>query len=77
MCKIPFRSPLKGESIVFCLLYNKKRRLPTLLVRFLGRRKSLAGELVECLPTLVYAHISKIVCLEDIIYPHMHTSGYI
>ena len=33
---------------------TKKRRPPTLLVRFLGRRKSLAGELVECLPTPVY-----------------------
>ena len=34
-------------------------------------------ELVECLPTPVCSTYLLKVCFEDIIYPHMHTPGYI
>ena len=52
---MPSRNPKKDvNNSAFLLQDVKKRRPPTLLVRFLGRRKSHAGELVECLPTPVY-----------------------
>lgn len=64
-------------NLAFKIIHEtKKRRLPPLLVRWLGPRKTRDSELVECLPTPQYvARTSGKVCLEDIKYPHVAHSG--
>lgn len=57
------------------LPHNAKRRLPSLLVRWLGPRKTRDRGLAECQPTPYATRTSGKVCCEDIIYPHLHTSG--